>query len=133
VRDAVVRLCFCPLVTLARNILLNWTSPLGCKDNCSNFGNILRISREVRNSRRCRSGIGNIFQKGLLVEDVVAIGASIRRARKDAGITQATLADLIGTSSRTVHAIETGRGNPSLVTVAAAANAVGLHLKAIDD
>jgi putative transcriptional regulator len=69
----------------------------------------------------------------LLVEDVVAIGASIRRARKDAGITQATLADLIGTSSRTVHAIETGRGNPSLVTVAAAANAVGLHLRAIDD
>jgi putative transcriptional regulator len=69
----------------------------------------------------------------LLVEDVVAIGASIRRARKDSGITQATLADLIGTSSRTVHAIETGRGNPSLMTVAAAANAVGLHLKAIDD
>jgi len=29
----------------------------------------------------------------LLVEDVVAIGASIRRARKDAGITQATLAE----------------------------------------
>jgi putative transcriptional regulator len=65
--------------------------------------------------------------------DVAAIGTSIRRARKEAGITQATLADLIGTSSRTVHAIETGTGNPSLVTVAAAANAVGLHLKAADD
>lgn len=65
--------------------------------------------------------------------DVTAIGASIRQARKEAGITQATLADLIGTSSRTVHAIETGTGNPSLVTVAAAANAVGLHLKVADD
>jgi DNA-binding XRE family transcriptional regulator len=75
----------------------------------------------------------NIFPKGGLVEDIVAIGDSIRRARKDAGITQATLADLIGTSSRTVHAIETGRGNPSLVTVAAAANAVGLHLRATHD
>jgi len=50
----------------------------------------------------------------------------------EAGITQGTLADLIGTSSRTVHAIETGTGNPSLVTVAAAANAVGLRLKATD-
>ena len=66
------------------------------------------------------------------MEDVAAIGASIRRARKEAGITQVTLADLIGTSSRTVHAIETGTGNPSLITVAAAANAVGLHLKATD-
>ncbi|GAA1781160.1 hypothetical protein GCM10009712_30560 [Pseudarthrobacter sulfonivorans] len=67
------------------------------------------------------------------MDDIAAIGSSIRRARKEAGITQATLADLIGTSSRTVHAIETGTGNPSLATVAAAANAVGLHLKAVDD
>lgn len=67
------------------------------------------------------------------MEDVAAIGASIRRARKEAGITQDTLADLIGTSSRTVHAIETGAGNPSLGTVAAAANAVGLHLRATDE
>lgn len=67
------------------------------------------------------------------MEDVTAIGARIRHARKDAGITQGVLADLIGTSSRTIHAIETGTGNPSLVTVAAAANAVGLHLRATDD
>lgn len=67
------------------------------------------------------------------MEDVAAIGARIRRARKDAGITQETLADLIGTSSRTIHAIETGTGNPSLVTAAGAANAVGLHLRATDD
>lgn len=66
------------------------------------------------------------------MEDVAAIGASIRRARKEAGITQDTLADLIGTSSRTVHAIETGTGNPSQGAVVAAANAVGLHLKATD-
>ncbi|GAC1450375.1 MAG: hypothetical protein PVSMB10_04010 [Pseudarthrobacter sp.] len=67
------------------------------------------------------------------MDDIAAIGASIRRARREAGITQTTLADLIGASSRTVHAIETGTGNPSLVTVAAAANAVGLHLRAADD
>lgn len=67
------------------------------------------------------------------MEDIIAIGTRIRRARKDAGISQTTLADLIGASSRTVHAIETGTGNPSLITVAAAANAVGLHLRAADD
>lgn len=65
--------------------------------------------------------------------DITEVGASIRRARKEARITQETLADLIGTSTRTVHAIETGRGNPSLMTVVAAANAVGLHLRAVDD
>ena len=67
------------------------------------------------------------------MEDIAAIGASIRHARKEAGITQETLADLIGTSSRTIHAIETGTGNPSLGTVAAAANTVGLHLRATHD
>lgn len=67
------------------------------------------------------------------MEDIAAIGASVRRSRKDAGITQETLADLIGTSARTIHAIETGTGNPSLLTVVAAANAVGLHLRAMDD
>jgi DNA-binding XRE family transcriptional regulator len=66
------------------------------------------------------------------MDDVKAIGASIRRARRAFGITQGTLADLIGTSARTVHAIETGTGNPSLLTVVAAANAVGLRLGTID-
>ena len=66
------------------------------------------------------------------MDDAKAIGVSIRRARRAAGITQETLADLIGTSARTVHAVETGTGNPSLLTVVAAANAVGLRLGTID-
>ncbi len=66
------------------------------------------------------------------MDDVKAIGVNIRHARKAAGITQSSLADLIGTSARTVHAIETGTGNPTLQTVVAAANAVGLRLGAID-
>jgi DNA-binding XRE family transcriptional regulator len=70
---------------------------------------------------------------GRVLDDVRSIGASIRRARKAAGITQDILADLVGTSVRTIHAIETGTGNPSLLTVAAAANAVGLRLRASDD
>jgi DNA-binding XRE family transcriptional regulator len=66
------------------------------------------------------------------MDDVTAIGVSIRHARRAAGITQSTLADRSGTSARTVHAIETGTGNPSLLTVIAAANAVGLRLGTID-
>ncbi|MFP3579890.1 helix-turn-helix transcriptional regulator [Arthrobacter sp. SIMBA_036] len=66
------------------------------------------------------------------MNDVKAIGVGIRHARRAAGITQGTLADLIGTSARTIHAIETGTGNPSLRTVVAAANAVGLRLGTID-
>lgn len=75
----------------------------------------------------------HISEWGRVLDDVKSIGASIRRARKAAGITQDILADLIGTSARTVHAIETGTGNPSLLTVAAAAKAVGLRLRASDD
>ncbi|WAH95623.1 helix-turn-helix transcriptional regulator [Arthrobacter sp. MMS18-M83] len=64
------------------------------------------------------------------MEDLAAIAASIRKARKEAGITQADLADLAGTSERTVRAIETATGNPSLAAVVTVANAVGLHLAA---
>lgn len=65
--------------------------------------------------------------------DIADVGSSIRRARKEAGVTQETLAELIDTSVRTVRAIESGTGNPSLRAVAAAANALGLRLRAVDD
>lgn len=60
--------------------------------------------------------------------DVSLIGASIRSARRDAGITQEDLAHLAGTSVRTVRAIETGTGNPSLRAVVAVSGVLGLRV-----
>jgi putative transcriptional regulator len=62
------------------------------------------------------------------MEDVAAIALGIRRSRKEAGLTQEELAQLAGTSERTVRAIETGAGNPSLQAVVAVANVLGLKL-----
>jgi len=62
------------------------------------------------------------------VNDVAAVAEEIRRARKEAGLTQEDLAHLAGTSERTVRAIETGTGNPSLQAVVAVANVLGLKL-----
>ena len=62
------------------------------------------------------------------MDDFASIGAGIRSARKDAGLSQEDLAHLAGTSQRTIRAIETGTGNPSLKTVVAAANVLGLHV-----
>lgn len=62
--------------------------------------------------------------------DAVSIGASVRSARKDAGITQEDLAHLAGVSVRTVRAIETGTGNPSLQAVVAVSGVLGLRLTA---
>ncbi|WP_395858381.1 helix-turn-helix transcriptional regulator [Arthrobacter sp. KBS0702] len=56
------------------------------------------------------------------------IAEGIRRNRKEAGLTQEDLAHLAGTSERTVRAIETGTGNPSLQAVVAVANVLGLKL-----
>ncbi|MDQ4489252.1 helix-turn-helix domain-containing protein [Sinomonas sp. ASV486] len=61
---------------------------------------------------------------------VRATGAAIRTARKEAGITQTTLAELAGLSERTVRDIEGGSPSPSIGSVAAAAAAVGLTLGA---
>nr|WP_261375042.1 helix-turn-helix domain-containing protein [Arthrobacter sp. KBS0702] len=60
--------------------------------------------------------------------DVAEIAEGIRRNRKEAGLTQEDLAHLAGTSERTVRAIETGTGNPSLQAVVAVANVLGLKL-----
>ena len=64
------------------------------------------------------------------MSDVLSIGASIRSARKDAGIAQEDLAHLAGVSVRTVRAIETGTGNPSLQAVVAVSGVLGLRLAA---
>ena len=62
------------------------------------------------------------------MDSIWAVAASIRSARKDAGLTQEDLANLAETSERTIRAIETGTGNPSLRAVVAAANVLGLRL-----
>ena len=50
------------------------------------------------------------------MQGIVEPGEAIRRARREAGLTQKDLADLSGVSERTVRAIETGRGNPTAVS-----------------
>lgn len=62
------------------------------------------------------------------MDSALAIAASIRAARKEAGLTQEDLANLAETSERTIRAIETGTGNPSLRAVAAVASVLGLRL-----
>lgn len=62
------------------------------------------------------------------MDNASEVAASFRRARKEAGLTQEDLANLADTSERTIRAIETGAGNPSLRAVIAAANVLGLQL-----
>ena len=67
------------------------------------------IVSEVRNSEVRNSEVS-----------VAELGARIRVARKSEGIIQTELADLAGTSERTIRAIESGTGNPSLRAAAQA-------------
>ncbi|KRE80259.1 helix-turn-helix transcriptional regulator [Arthrobacter sp. Soil763] len=60
------------------------------------------------------------------MDDIAGIAGAVRRTRREAGLTQEDLAHLAGTSERTVRAIETGTGNPSLHAVVAVANVLGL-------
>lgn len=56
------------------------------------------------------------------------VGATIRRARQDAGLTQAELAERAGTSQATISAYEAGRKDPSATTLARVLAAAGARL-----
>lgn len=62
------------------------------------------------------------------MDSVSAIAGSIRTARKKAGLTQMDLADLAEVSERTVRAMESAAGNPSLRAVASVLSVLGLKL-----
>ncbi|MGV9822422.1 helix-turn-helix domain-containing protein [Nocardia xishanensis] len=62
------------------------------------------------------------------MSEATTIGHAIRAARRRHRLTQEQLAELAGTSTRTIREIEHGSGGTSIATVAAVANTVGLTL-----
>lgn len=62
------------------------------------------------------------------MDAVSALARELRRARKEAGLTQGDLADLAGVSERTVRALETATGNPSLRAVVSVFDVLGLQV-----
>ncbi|WP_411730694.1 helix-turn-helix domain-containing protein [Paeniglutamicibacter sp.] len=64
------------------------------------------------------------------MDTVSSLAMEIRRARKESGLTQGELADLAGVSERTIRALETATGNPSLRAVVSVLNVLGLKLGA---
>lgn len=56
------------------------------------------------------------------------IGAAIRDARREAGLTQQQLGELSSLSDRTIRDIETGSGGPGLRSILAVVDVLGLRL-----
>lgn len=54
---------------------------------------------------------------------------TIKQRREELQITQETLAELSGVGLRTLKGIESGKGNPTLVTLLKIADVLGLELK----
>ena len=57
-----------------------------------------------------------------------ALGAALRAARKEAGLSQAQLAELAGVSERTLRDIEKGAASSALSAVIAVASTLGLRV-----
>jgi y4mF family transcriptional regulator len=60
---------------------------------------------------------------------VKQIGETIRKRRKELGITQPHLAELAKISTNTLYKLERGQGNPSLEVLSKLAEVLGLVLK----
>lgn len=59
------------------------------------------------------------------------IGATVRETRTHYMLTQQQLAELVGTSDRTIREIEQGTGRTSLSTVVTVLETLGLRLEAL--
>lgn len=59
----------------------------------------------------------------------LVVGAAVRRARKDSQLTQAQLADRIGSSAPYVANVEAGRENLTIGRLTAIAEALGRELR----
>ncbi|MBI5216964.1 MAG: helix-turn-helix transcriptional regulator [Ignavibacteriae bacterium] len=57
------------------------------------------------------------------------IGETIKRRRKELGITQPHLAELANISTNTLYKLERGQGNPSLDVLNKLAEVLGMELK----
>ena len=49
-----------------------------------------------------------------MLDNMQSLSESVRRARKEMGLSQAQLADQIGIDARTILNIENGKGNPKM-------------------
>lgn len=56
------------------------------------------------------------------------IGKALRLRREFLGIRQEDLAEMSGITSRTIHQVETGSGNPSTQTLEKLATVLGMEL-----
>lgn len=60
--------------------------------------------------------------------NIESIARTIRRRRRDLGVDQRTLADLSGISVHTISDVESGKGNPTVETLEAMLEPLGLEL-----
>ena len=60
--------------------------------------------------------------------DVARLGLTVRRRRKELGLTQLETAELAGVAVRTVHAVEAGKPTIQLGALLSVLSAVGLQL-----
>ena len=56
------------------------------------------------------------------------LGDAIRSARREAGLSQVELAELVGLSDRTLRDIERGSTSPSIGSIMRVADALGLSM-----
>ena len=59
---------------------------------------------------------------------VKSLGETIRKRRKELGITQPHLAELAQISTNTLYKLERGQGNPSLDVISKLAEVLGMEL-----
>ncbi|HXB46040.1 MAG TPA: helix-turn-helix transcriptional regulator [Puia sp.] len=61
--------------------------------------------------------------------NVQEIGNAIRFRREFLGLRQEDLAEMSSITARTIHLVESGKGNPSVDTLEKLANVLGMELK----
>ncbi len=77
--------------------------------------------------------IFNKYRRDTLTENKKLLGKRIKQIRKNAGLTQEKLSELIGIETGSLSTIESGRSFPSLVTLEKISQILNVEMKAFFD
>jgi DNA-binding XRE family transcriptional regulator len=91
---------------------------------------IYRIHNHFQHQKERFAALFDVFLKKYVLRkgSTMHLGSIVKERRKLLNITQETLAEMSGVGLRTLKQLESGKGNPTIITLEKVADVLGMQL-----